>query len=264
MSSGQLPWFRLWNQTLDNVKVQSLPGNKFKLWINTLCHANKQNPRGMIGDIEQYAFALRISESKARSLLEFFVAKKLVDEQNSEFFIHDWEDFQPKSDSSSDRVAKHRAKKINGESNNNNGLGDDCNVTSSVTETILQQSSNVIEQRERRTDTEKNRTERECVTVSSEQFQWATDWLKQNKLDGVVCLSLVADKFVNYWSARDKPPKDLAAKWRQWVMNETPGKPGKTPTAEVIPMQQKDYQAGATKLEDMPDWMRQAASEVMQ
>lgn len=256
---SSLSWVRLWTDIEDDPKIISLSDSAYRTFIQCLTWAGKKNNSGKT-DITLENIDL-LFRRKARKNIEVLMKNELITLSSDGFVVVvNWTKRQPKSDhNGAERVRKSRNKK------DNNGNGGDYENNNSNSDVTLQDSySNALEKRERRTDTEKNRTERECVTVSPEQFQWATDWLKQNKLDGVVCLSLVADKFVNYWSARDKPPKDLAAKWRQWVMNETPGKPGKTPTAEVIPMQQKDYQAGATKLEDMPDWMRQAASELVQ
>jgi hypothetical protein len=108
-----LPWLRLYDEVLDNPKVQRLSDNMFRHWIGLLCLANRGNPRGRIPhNLHDIAYSLRLSPSKTRRVLDELVEKGLlVYEQNSEHIMpRNWDERQKKSDSSAERVARHRAK----------------------------------------------------------------------------------------------------------------------------------------------------------
>ena len=120
-------WFRLYDEMLDDPKAQRLPPQDFKIWINLLCLASRND--GKLPCISDIAFALRISENDAVTMVERLHIAGLIDKRNGgpdgfRYSPHGWEKRQYKSDNSADRVKKHREKR-NGE----------CNVSCNVTET---------------------------------------------------------------------------------------------------------------------------------
>ena len=60
-------WFRMYDETLNDAKVQRLPGEKFKAW-NLLCVASKHD--GILPPLVDLAFALRLGEDKIAALIE--------------------------------------------------------------------------------------------------------------------------------------------------------------------------------------------------
>ena len=96
------PWFRFYVRTLNNPKAQRLPGVAFKFWINLLCLAKETD--GSLPPIEDIAFRLRLSKPKAEALLKSLRLKGLIDENR----MHDWDELQYQSDSSTARVKQHR------------------------------------------------------------------------------------------------------------------------------------------------------------
>ena len=119
--------FRLYDEMLDDPKAQRLPPQDFKIWINLLCLASRND--GKLPCISDMAFALRISENDAVTVVERLHIAGLIDKRNGgpdgfHYSPHAWEKRQYKSDNSADRVKKHREKR-NGE----------CNVSCNVTET---------------------------------------------------------------------------------------------------------------------------------
>lgn len=62
-------WFRFYSEALDNPKVQLLPGDLFKAWVNLLCLANRAEPRGTLPPVAEVAFALRASEDQTAEWL---------------------------------------------------------------------------------------------------------------------------------------------------------------------------------------------------
>src|ERR1700738_1139059 len=70
-------WFRMYDETLNDPKVQRLPGEKFKAWVNLLCVASKHD--GILPPLADLAYALRLGEDKIAALLEELAQKGLLD-----------------------------------------------------------------------------------------------------------------------------------------------------------------------------------------
>lgn len=109
-------WFRLYDEMLDDHKVQSLSPELFKTWINLLAVASREG--GILPPVEKLAFALRVSKHEMQSRLEDLVLVGLIDiRKDGRHEPHNWLSRQWKSDDSSARVRKHRAtkRKCNGD-----------------------------------------------------------------------------------------------------------------------------------------------------
>lgn len=109
MSSGG--WFRVYDEVLDDPKVQKLSGDDFKSWVNLLCLARRNN--GVLPDLDSIAFALRMSVDGARTVLERLLNATLIDRRNggadgAHYAPHGWEKRQYKSDGSTERVKRFR------------------------------------------------------------------------------------------------------------------------------------------------------------
>ncbi len=103
-------WFRLYNTAVDNPKVQRLPDALFKAWVNLLCIASRHG--GRLPGLADTAFALRVSESVAQSWLVDLEARCLLDrDADGRLVPHDWSELQFKTDRSTDRVKRHRARR---------------------------------------------------------------------------------------------------------------------------------------------------------
>ena len=117
-----MKWFRLYSSVLNDPKVQQLPPEMFKHWINMLCVASENTPRGELPPLDDLAFALRIRRSTCEKLLKKLAEAGLIEEsfpevsgEFSESFpkvsIHNWEQRQRESDNIAARVEKHRRRK---------------------------------------------------------------------------------------------------------------------------------------------------------
>lgn len=107
-----MKWFRFYHDAIDDPKVQRLPGELFKFWINMLCLGSRSEDRGVIAlDVEAIAFAVRVSDEDAAVMLAELVQRGLLEESGDGFGIHNWEGRQRKSDNVSERVAEHRSRK---------------------------------------------------------------------------------------------------------------------------------------------------------
>lgn len=109
-------WFRFYDQALNDPKVQMLPADDFKSWVNLLCLASQND--GKLPGVTAIAFALRVTENAAVTVLERLHNAGLIDKcnggANGWFYApHGWDKRQYKSDSSAERVKRHRANKCN-------------------------------------------------------------------------------------------------------------------------------------------------------
>lgn len=100
-------WFRMYDELLDNPKVQRLSGDEFKAWVNILCLASRAD--GVVPNIQDVAFALRLDEKKTAKIVGSLVASGLLDAgADDTFHPHKWNDRQYKSDVSTTRVKRFR------------------------------------------------------------------------------------------------------------------------------------------------------------
>jgi len=108
-------WIRLYTDVPNNPKVQRLPGNLFKFWINCLCIYGQ---RGYFPPAKDLAWALKLTEKATmesiKSLIEAGLLEESPGDKGFEAILvdaiapHDWADLQFESDSSKERVRKFR------------------------------------------------------------------------------------------------------------------------------------------------------------
>ncbi len=102
-------WFRVYDDLLDDPKVQRLSGDLFKTWMNLLCLASKGS--GKLPTIADIAFKLRKSECDAKSATEDLILVGLLDIlPTGDLVPHNWDNRQFASDSSAERTRAWRAR----------------------------------------------------------------------------------------------------------------------------------------------------------
>jgi predicted transcriptional regulator len=104
-------WFRLYDELLDDPKVQRLPPADFKGWINLLCLASRND--GKLPPTDDIAFALRETEDAVSTLLERLLNGGLIERRSGgadgmHYAPYKWGERQYKSDTSTDRVKRFR------------------------------------------------------------------------------------------------------------------------------------------------------------
>lgn len=99
-------WFRLYDDILDDPKVQRLSGDEFKSWVNVLCLASKHG--GSVPPLAESAFALRLTELQVAQNLGRLAVLGLLDETAGIFRPHNWAARQFSSDQSNQRVRRMR------------------------------------------------------------------------------------------------------------------------------------------------------------
>src|SRR5688572_1483904 len=142
-------WFRVYDDLVDDPKVQRLKPALFKALINLWCLASKNG--GTLPPPNDIAFKLRMTGAQVDGVLDELRAAGLIDDDETGTRPHNWQGRQFKSDVSNERVKRHRERQ--------------CNVTSTVTETPPET--------EAETDTESEKKEfrpKRVRTTYSEDF----------------------------------------------------------------------------------------------
>lgn len=106
-----MSWFRMYNSFLHEPNVQRLPPPAFKIYVNCLCIASANDPRGSLPPLENLAFLLKVSEKKAEKFFNFLKNSELFEEKNGLIFIREWDKKQFESDNVTVRTQRHREKR---------------------------------------------------------------------------------------------------------------------------------------------------------
>lgn len=101
-------WFRMYSDLIHKRKIQRLPAQVFKDWVNILCVANEAHPRGTIKDIADVSYQLRIRPKKASDMVTRLHAYGLLDSTPDGYKVHDWDEYQPSSDDAAARMSRKR------------------------------------------------------------------------------------------------------------------------------------------------------------
>lgn len=104
-------WFRLYDDAINDPKVLRLPEASRWQWVAMLCVASKHD--GTLPQLSDIALLLRMPTRKAAATLARLREAGLVDETDKGLVPHNWEGRQYKSDTSTERVRKHRAARRN-------------------------------------------------------------------------------------------------------------------------------------------------------
>jgi 5-methylcytosine-specific restriction endonuclease McrA len=113
---GILNWFKFHHEAMTDAKVQTLDPALFRAWVNILCMASANKPRGILPPIKQVAYILHVSKPEAERIVAELVAEDLIDEVDGQYQPHNWGTRQGKESTSTERVNKYRQKlRDNGE-----------------------------------------------------------------------------------------------------------------------------------------------------
>lgn len=102
-------WFRFYDMALDDPKVQRLPCELFKAWVNLLCLASRN--AGRLPDLADVAFALRLSEEAASGVVDLLASAELLDLDDDGYAPHNWKGRQFSSDNDDTAVERQRRKR---------------------------------------------------------------------------------------------------------------------------------------------------------
>jgi len=122
-------WFRLYDDLVDDPKIQRLPGETVKALINLWCLTSQND--GLLPAIDDIAFKLRMKQAKVEHLLSVLGECGLIDSDEIGLRPHNWNERQYKSDTK-DPTAPTRQKAYRERIKNRNAT---VTVTDTRTET---------------------------------------------------------------------------------------------------------------------------------
>jgi hypothetical protein len=209
-------WFRLYTGILDDPKVQRLPAEQFKGWINILCLAKEND--GLLPSTEDTAFRLRISEAEAQRLVEELAKRGLLDTTEEGITPHNWDGRQFLSDE--DPTAAIRARRYR---HNKRSVTD--GVTDGITDTVTRDDTDAslhseTEQSRAETEAPTSRAKPRSVrrpTVCDEDF---LEELQQNPAYRALNVRALFHKMVAWCDVKRKQP--TRARLVNWLNREDP------------------------------------------
>jgi hypothetical protein len=104
-------WFRVYDDLVDDPKVQRLEPSLFKALINLWCLTSANS--GALPPIDEIAFKLRMKPEKVQRVLAELRAAGLIDEDERGGRPHNWNERQFISDVSTSRVKRFRERRRN-------------------------------------------------------------------------------------------------------------------------------------------------------
>jgi hypothetical protein len=111
-------WFRFYSDAIRKPKVARLSDKDFRLWVELLTIASEND--GLIPPLEDVKHLLNRRLDHLSSAVKRLISGSLIDSLEDGYEPHGWCKYQYKSDTSNERVKKHREK---------------CNVTVTPPET---------------------------------------------------------------------------------------------------------------------------------
>lgn len=107
MAKGEHQWLRLYVDVLDSPKVQRLPADVFRTWVNLLALYKREGE--VMPPLEDIAWALRLSDREAAQHVVQLCEAGLL--EGDGMTPHNWDVRQFASDTSAERMARHRERK---------------------------------------------------------------------------------------------------------------------------------------------------------
>jgi hypothetical protein len=136
-------WFRFYDEVLNDPKVQLLPPEKFKIWVNLLCLASKND--GVLPALDAVTFALRVTRDDLVTTLDQFRDAGLLDlvevrDAPMSYEPHNWKERQYISDTK-DPTGAERARRYRERHGRVTRDGRDANVSVTATRTDTESDS---------------------------------------------------------------------------------------------------------------------------
>lgn len=204
-------WFRMYSEFATDAKVQMMSEAMQRRYLMLMC-LRCSNALVTLHD-EEIAFQLRISDEELAETKALFIKKGFID---SAWNLLNWEKRQFASDSSKDRVAKHRALQKQKQEQASNG-----DVT------LHETKANGLDT-DTDTDTEQSNSAPSAKSPRGTALpkdwtlpdDWKT-WAEKERPD--VDVVTVSESFRDFWIAKpgkDGRKADWQATWRNWVRNQ--------------------------------------------
>jgi hypothetical protein len=107
-------WLRLYTDILTDADVLSLECRHFRTWVLSLLSAkNNHRQPGAIPDLKQWALDVKLRQDVAEQHLNVLINAGLIDRMETGYRLHNWDNWQYKSDDVTSRVNDWRKRKRN-------------------------------------------------------------------------------------------------------------------------------------------------------
>lgn len=188
-------WFRFYSEFLSDAKVQMMPETYQRRLVMLFCMRCNGNETLQETEI---AFQLRISDDEWKATKADFISRGFIDSDNR---LLNWDKRQYISDSSTNRVKKHRENKVK-RFRNVTVTPPEQNRTD--TEQIIKDNTNVLSKKPK-------------VSLNELSVDHIADWLAQKRSEGRYIDHdpyLVLEKFKDYCKSKGKKYADYKAAYR--------------------------------------------------
>jgi hypothetical protein len=204
-------WFRSYADTHRNPKVAKLTDRQFRLWHNLMCVAAEND--GTIPSLDDLKGILKARLDHLSTGVEALIKGGLIDRLEVGYAPHNWAKRQYKSDTSTDRVQKHRGKR---------------NVSETPPEAETETETKVV-------NISRGARLPDDFVVPDEWITWALGkrrWSRAEAVDEGEC-------FVRYWTAKagkDAVKRNWQSTWQNWVSNSRRGGTGFASSQPRVPL----------------------------
>jgi len=216
------PWFRLYTEFAHDPKVQMLSEADQRRLVMLMCMRSGTNDETFHDTTT--AFQLRISEDEWARTKVSFIAAGFIDETNK---LLNWDKRQYRSDSSTQRVRKHREAKRNTKKQLCNGL---VTPPDSDSDTDKKEKDTSYPKKGSRLD---------------ENWVLPADWETWAKENGCSDPKFEADQFRDFWISKtgaNATKRDWLATWRTWIRrNHKPKRSRLTESGRMPEQLAKDF-----------------------
>lgn len=215
-----MAWLRLYDDILDEPKIQMLPDQAFRMLINLWCLA-KRNNGILVDDINSLAFSLRWPAGRVKSTLKILVDTGLVDACEGGFEPHNWSGRQFESDhNAAERMRRYRARNRDGAlRNEKRNVLHNSDVLYTETETETETEQKVSKSRAPK-KARSHKTSLPDNFPSEPEFQDARKfWFTKNRDDLCDQVAEIAEGFRDHAIRDDVRHVNWDAAWRTWYCN---------------------------------------------
>ena len=224
-------WFRFYAEALNDPKVQRLPGETFKGWVNLLCLAKAHD--GILPDTPDIAFGLRKSQAEVEALLQALDDAGLIEQTTAGLSPHNWDSRQYVSDNSTERVKRFRERSTKRYSE----------TDATVSETPPEQSQSQI-QSQKQSQSQMGVRGKTATRIPDDWVPTQEDFKKgREKGFSDEEIGELAEEFRDYWSGRSKDATRV--NWSGVFQNRLRMVANDRPRTQKSTMLEALYQAGA-------------------